>query len=310
MTQSASPAEDSSANIWTSYHTRDRTLLIVGSAASYWMFSVVARLFSYPIRPGYEGSLLLQPSPLVLLIMTAVVLLACVLVTSFFAGIVHYEAGLFCACVGLAALSVRGGPMRYVLMASPGNGIFMKLMIELVLLFVCVWIGWLVLLQLRNMNLLKGEPAIEEDADVVPAQGFMALGGQVVIMIVLMLIMTQTDKKSQAVWSVALSAFLAAWGTHSLFPARPSAWFWTGPLIVGFIGYMLAMFGGNGLPGGAVGGLLPALARPLPLDYASVGVAGSIFGYWMSQWEVEHEPQTPAEVEQALEHPPGTMPAA
>jgi hypothetical protein len=206
----------------------------------------------------------------------------------------------------MVALSVRGGPMRHVLLASPGNGIFPRLMIELSLLFVFVAIGWLALGKLRDMKLLKGEPLVEEDADVVPAQGVMALGAQVVLMIILMLIFSQTDKKAQAIWSVALSACLAAWGTHSLFPARPSAWFWTGPLIVGLVGYTLAWMGGNGLPGGAVGGLAPALARPLPLDYASVGVAGAIWGYWMSHWELDHEPETPQEVEQALEHPPTT----
>jgi hypothetical protein len=37
-----------------------------------------------------------------------------------------------------------------------------------------------------------------------------------------------------------------------------------------------------------------------------VGVAGSIDGYWLSQWDTEHEPHTPKEVEQALEHPPAS----
>src|SRR5439155_1505199 len=82
----------------------------------------------------------------------------------------------------------------------------------------------------------------------------------------------QTDKKAQVIWSVAISAWLAALGAHSLVPSRPSAWFWTTPLIVGVIGYLLAWMGGNQLPGGEVGGLLPALARPLPVDYASAGV--------------------------------------
>jgi hypothetical protein len=171
-----------------------------------------------------------------------------------------------------------------------------------------VAIGWLTLGRLRESGLLQGEPEVEDDPDAVPAQGLIALAGQAIVMIVLMLIMAQTDKKAQAIWSVALSAFLAAWGTHSIFPARPSAWFWFAPLIVGLIGYALALAGGNNLPGGAVGGLMPALARPLPLDYASVGVAGAIFGYWTSQWSGEPEPQTPAQVEQALEHPPKMSP--
>ena len=56
-----------------------------------------------------------------------------------------------------------------------------------------------------------------------------------------------------------------------------------GPLLTGVIGYALAAMGqvsnlNIGLPTGTVA----ALARPLPLDYASVGIAGAILGYWMS----------------------------
>jgi hypothetical protein len=35
------------------------------------------------------------------------------------------------------------------------------------------------------------------------------------------------------------------------------------------------------------------LARPLPLDYAGSGVAGSIVGYWVSRrWQHEREVST------------------
>ena len=310
MSEAATPATgDAGANIWTSYSTRDRTLLTIGCVASWWIFKAIAGLFSYPKHWHYEASLLVQPSPVLLLIMCAVVLVICVLLTSFFAGVVHYDAGLFCACVGMVSLSVHGGPMRNVLMEAPGNGIFPKLMLELTLLFVFVVIGWMVLGRLRDFGLLREELKLEEDPDAPPYQGAMALAATVVIMGVLMLLLAQTDKKAQAIWSVAISACLASLGAHSLFPARPSVWFWTAPLIVGLIGYVLAWMGGNNLPGGAVGGIAPALARPLPLDYASVGVAGAIYGYWWSrQWhhEREHDPATPAEVEEDLEHPPGT----
>jgi hypothetical protein len=209
--------------------------------------------------------------------------------------------------VGMIALSCRGGSMSYVLMESPGSGIFFKLLVELLVLFAIVTAGWATLKVLSNSKLIRPERHGENDPDDLPAQRFMALGLQVVIMIVLMLLLAQTDKKAQVVWSVALSAFLAALGAHSLFPSRPSSWYWVTPLIVGAIGYVLAWTGGNTLPGGAVGGLAPALARPLPLDYASAGVAGAIYGYWTSrhwQHERDHDPDPPEEVEDALEHPP------
>ena len=45
-------------------------------------------------------------------------------------------------------------------------------------------------------------------------------------------------------------------------------------------------------------GALAALGRPLPLDYASLGPAGAILGYWISRgWERAKETDTavPAE---------------
>jgi len=222
---------------------------------------------------------------------------------------VHFEGGLFCAAVGMTALSARGGPVHYTLMDAPGSGVFLKLLVELVLLFVFVGCGWFALHILRESSLLRAEPhGDDDDLDAMPGQGLLALGAQIILMIILVLLFAQTDKKPQVIWGVALAAFLAALGAHSLFPARPSAWFWITPLIVGVIGYLFAWSGGNHLPGGVVGGLMPALARPLPLDYASAGVAGSLYGYWTSrrwQYERDYEPENPDQVEDALEHPAG-----
>ncbi len=308
MTKAAAEmAGDFAGNIWTSYSTRDRTLLSIGSITSFWIFWTVGGLVGFPRDYGYNASILCQPSAILIMITAAVVLVACVLMTSFFANVVHFEAGLFCAAIGMLALSIRGGSMRYVLMESTGSGIFLKLAVELAFLFVVMGAGWMTLTRLRDMKMIRGEPHGEDDPDDLPAQGAMALGVQIVIMIILMLLLAQTDKKAQVVWSVAISSCLAAMAAHSLFPSRPSTWYWTTPLIVGVVGYLLAWSGGNMLPGGAVGGVAPALARPLPLDYASVGVAGSLMGYWVSrrwQYEKNEDPQEPDQVEDALEHPP------
>jgi hypothetical protein len=75
---------------------------------------------------------------------------------------------------------------------------------------------------------------------------------------------------------------------------------------VAIIGYVLALVGGAPKVGGMPAGAIPALARPLPLDYAAIGTAGSLLGYWTSRkWlhEREEEPHTTGEVEEALENP-------
>jgi hypothetical protein len=293
----------------TSSRAVEKALLSIGAGASFWIFWSVASLFALPRFRDYQASLLVQPSPLLALLMAGVVLLACVVLTSLFTGSVEFEAGLFCGAIGLFALSARGGPMRYVLMYSPGNGVFARLIFETLTLFAFVGVAWATVGFLRDRGLLHEKYADEPDApDALPAQGVMALAAQVVIIILILALLAHTDKKAQVVWSLAVATPIAALAAHSLFPARPSIWFWSAPLVVALIGYTLAYAGGgNHLPGGNIGGYAPALARPLPLDYASIGTAGSLFGYWTSrrwQHEKDEDPDEPAEVEDRLEHPP------
>jgi hypothetical protein len=50
---------------------------------------------------------------------------------------------------------------------------------------------------------------------------------------------------------------------------------------VGLIGYFLAHSAGADFTTGSPQGNFAALARVLPLDYASSGVAGALLGYWV-----------------------------
>jgi hypothetical protein len=293
-------------DIWSSYSTRDRTLLTLGAILCYVLFGIVARLFAIPRYPDFQAAILLQPAPLLVIVLVAATLLAGALLASLVAGKVHFESGLFCAAIGLAALSVRGGPARYAFMYDPTGGVYVRLIIETVLLLGCISLGWYALLALRDRGLLKGEPLREDDPDALPAQGLMALAAQVVVMVLLMALLAQTDQKAQVIWAIAIASTVAAIAAHSLFPARPSIWFWSAPFIVAIIGYVLALVGGAPKVGGMPGGAIPALARPLPLDYAAIGTAGSLLGYWTSRkWlhEREEEPHTTGEVEEALENP-------
>ena len=207
---------DETGNIWTSYSTRDRTIFTLGAVACYWIFLTVAGAVGYPRHPGFEASLMVQPMPIVALLAAAVALVASVLLTAMFAGIAQFEGGLFCAAIGMSALSIQGGPMRYVLMYSSGNGVFVWMIVELLLLFVFVGIGWLALGVLRDFGLLRAE-AHDEDKDeqALLTQGALSLAVQVVAMVCLMVLLAQTDKKAQVIWSVAISAYLAALGAQS-----------------------------------------------------------------------------------------------
>jgi hypothetical protein len=97
-----------------------------------------------------------------------------------------------------------------------------------------------------------------------------------------MMFLCQSEAKNQCLASVGIASFLATVVAYKYAPVRPSIWFWSGPLIVGLIGYIAAALGqDSNLAIGSPAGTFAALARPLPIDYASVGPAASMLAYWM-----------------------------
>ena len=127
-------------------------------------------------------------------------------------------------------------------------------------------------------------------------QRLLALAINVIIVTLLMMLLAATDRKVQVLAAVAISSFLGTLAAYFVVPTRPSFWFWSAPIVVGVVGYALQYLGNPaGWQIGEVHGTFAALARPLPLDYASTGVAASIVGYWMSRrWQHEREISTVA----------------
>jgi len=105
--------------------------------------------------------------------------------------------------------------------------------------------------------------------------------------------------------AVFVASLLATLLAYSFAPVRPSVWFWMGPLVVGVIGYASGYVNwGRGGPSlwkaGLASGFFAPLARPLPLDYASLGPAGAILGYWVSRgWQRAKELEAEAGAERA-----------
>ncbi len=274
-----------------SSYQRARFLLTLGSVLSFLLCWFAAAAMGIPAHRNFDASLLQQPSPATALFVTLVLAVACALLGSAIAGTIRFEAGLATAAIGLLALSLRGGPMRYTLTYSTGPQVFITLAAELMILYAILGIGWSVVWMLRKNGYLHDDPFRDgvADADDEPVtQKFAALATHVVVMAILMMVLCETDRKPQVLASVGLSAFLATLAAHSLFPTRPSMWYWLGPLIVGVVGYALA-FGGSSntwMIGQVGANFAPELGRPLPLDYVGAGPAGAIIGYWTSRrWQ-------------------------
>lgn len=256
----------------------------LGLGTCFLMFWFAGRWFEVPYPPREAGALLLQQMPVGALLLAGVVLGACVLLATLITSTVHFDAGLACATFGLSALSIRGGLMRDNLFAANGPGIYLTMALELVILFGFVAGGWVMLRGMAGLGAVRIEPS---DAGITPPepldQRLLATLTQVVVMAILMMILSQSDQKAQALASVGIAAFLGALGAHQFVPARPSLWFWLGPLVVGLLGYIGTYFNSSGWSIGEARGMFAPLARPQPLDYASMGPAGAIMGYWVSQ---------------------------
>ena len=61
-------------SFWGSAGISARTALIIAAGAACLIFAVGANEFSLPILPGFDGSILAQPAPLVVLFLVALML--------------------------------------------------------------------------------------------------------------------------------------------------------------------------------------------------------------------------------------------
>jgi hypothetical protein len=273
---------------------RNRVLLLCGAVVCLAVFFFAAIAFGMPAEPGFQASILEQPAPIVVFAMVLIAMLVCTVMGTLLAGTVEPDAGFCVACVGLAALSLRGGGMGDVLRAALKSEIYLGMLAELLALYGIVVIAWSMLAGIQRRGwLLSPEHArgISPDAegslvDQALPERLLALAFQIAVMTVGMLLLAQSDAKAQVLMAVGVSAFVGALAVYSVFPVRPSIWFWIGPLFVGAAGYLFAYYNPDGLTLGETRGMLGALARPLPLDYASLGPAGALLGYWMSRkWQ-------------------------
>ena len=240
------------------------------------IFAVGCRQFGLPILPGFDGSILAQPAPLVVLFLIAVMLAVSALVGTIIARAVQFEAGLFSAAFGMMVVSLRCGTIQSVLFESDGSQmVYLRLVLELLILGTFLCGIWFVLC--RFDGLAKTAPA---DSGIL--NNLTATVSQTIATAVLIIVLCQSEAKNQCLASVGLASLIGSMIAHKYAPTRPSFWYWIGPLLAGVIGYALAALGQDAnLNIGFPTGTFAALARPLPLDYASVGVAGAILGYWM-----------------------------
>lgn len=289
----AGGAVDMTKTIWEPFDNLKRIYLASISAGCVGLFYAVSRMLGWPAYLKCEASLLASSSPVIGMICLTLGMLLALFVGSLLLGKMRYEAGLFAACIGLAALSNRGGAVTSLLRTVGSPRVYVTLLMETVMLLGVMGLAWQLLALLCRRGWLPPEPlAAENDRRATILTGLVAATVQATITGLLLILLVQTDSKKQVTASVVIASLVGAVISHQFFSMRPSPVFWIGPFLVGIFGYAWAIRSpGNWM----IGTPANALAAPTPLDYASLGTAGAIFGYWISrQWrEAEVEIELP-----------------
>jgi hypothetical protein len=278
------------------FSRREKLLLLAGTILSYAAFWYAGNVFRIPVYAHFSSSLLQQSTHVTTLLVTGIVYLVSMAVALLIAGRVGSDAGLFCTSLGLAALSIRGGAMRFTLQAANNQNVWLMLFWELLILGGFVIGGFVLEKLLGKSSLVRDEPLPQTPSPINDlGRKTIALAANVLLMAMFLWLFAASDRKGQCILAVAISSFLATVMTYAVLPVHPSYWYWPATFIVGAIGYLFA-YSGNAVGwqiGQIQGGWTVALARPLPLDYASVGVAASLFAYWAGRrWESHLELDT------------------
>jgi hypothetical protein len=245
-----------------------------------------------PAAPARAGSLLQQSAPLLAIGVAWVALTGGAMISSVFASGVHYDGGLFCAALGLAALAARMGPARFALFNAHTPGVYLLLALETLILGLGVVLAWMLLRRAAQAGKLPLEQAADpnDDPDEPLDQKLLATAAQIILTLLGVIFLVQTDQKMQTLCGLFISASLAALAAHHFVPARPSIWFFCGPFVVAIIGYLSQFFWPGEWMIGDPRGMLAPLTRAMPLDYASAGTAGALLGYWTSRrWQLERQ---------------------
>jgi hypothetical protein len=260
---------------------RSKTSLALSAGVCFAIFWFLGYITDLPVDRGFNASLLAQPSPLFALFITAIGLLACTLLMSVIQFHGEAEDPLMAIGIGLIALSCRGGTMTDLLQMSSSLNVFWWLILELILLYAMLAGCGLLLQRIRNQRekaALISEPSEWSERLLCTLVTALVMG-------VCLYLIAQTDEKKQVFAAVGISAFAGAAAAYAFFDIHNAACYAGGPLAVGIFGYLTGCF----IPGPwQTGRIGQPLAYALPLDYAGLGIAGSLLGYWSAMlWKEE-----------------------
>ena len=261
--------------------SRSNAALILCACIGLGIFWLIGTLAGIPAEPEHQISLLMQPNVVVAVVAAAIGLVVVTLLLHVLQGSDDPLDPLFGAAMGLAALSWRGGTMTDLLQ-NTSQAVFLVLIVEMALLAAGLYGCWWML---RRIRPAKVDPRLATQVDWNGVLITTAVSAA--IMAVIVTIFATTDAKKQVIGAVAIGGFASAAIGYTFLENDCPLCYAAAPAVVGIVGYAWAYF----FPGiYHVHRTTVALAYPLPLDYASVGVAAALLGYWTGlRWKGEAE---------------------
>lgn len=231
------------------------------------------------------ASVILQASPVKWVMMLLVTLLCGCFVATSLTRSHRRDAGIFCAFLSVAWLSTQGASLREALLAYGSPKTYLLLAGE------CCTLGGIAVAVIGVFDALTSDWRIDDDLvdeftasdNTMPAK-ILAFLLTLVLYMVLLMILAQTDRKAQVIAATLAGGFLSTIIAHFILPVKPSNWYFAAPLVGGVIGNLLVYtIDPSGWELGLSRSWASPLARALPIDHFSCGIAGSILGYWASR---------------------------
>lgn len=260
---------------------RIRVLMVLSALVTMGAAWGASRGLGFPGGGVRHPVVLLQPSPAIGIAAVIAVLAVGLIVGTVIAGRIRAEAGLLAAAFGWLTFTWNSGTVAQALFAAPTADTYFRFAVETAMLGVFLGAGQAVLVTLRK----SGKLARDETRDGIKLDnatpGQLALGfvGTAVGYVVLAYLLIATPDKQQAVLGCAVAAWVAASLAHYFIEADLPIWvFWSAVVTAAVGAYLYAGASAPGVPAIGQAGFPPA--RALPLDHASAGVIGSLFGYW------------------------------
>ncbi|MGN6505072.1 MAG: hypothetical protein ACTHM6_05855 [Tepidisphaeraceae bacterium] len=246
-----------------------------------WVFAAL----NIPALP-HESSLLTVDQPFYAIILAGLGLVVVAAAARPLVARVRSDAPLFAATLGLLAIPTRGGDIRNALLDASSAGVFLQMGFELLLLWCFVTIASYV-----SRPRLAGVAPAERDT---VADRLTAIGAQGLATLVLLTLIGQSPLKGQAIVGVGVAGLLATLIVHQSYRVAGSICYVTGTMLAGLAAYLWCFFHPAGLALGDTSGLFAGAARSLPLHYATAGVAGTLYGYWIGgSWHASDETDSP-----------------